>query len=107
MRSTNVVARPCAIGLGLSHQRDRDRCHPLAHAHDVETTGRKPHFVAVGIRGSPDDERTEHKTPILHAWSIPRLRRRRRKVTTNRPIRRALVSVFHKEGIEVLAQGIH
>ena len=25
-------------------------------------------------------------------------------MTTNRPIRRALVSVFHKEGIEVLAQ---
>lgn len=24
--------------------------------------------------------------------------------TTNRPIRRALVSVFHKEGIEVLAE---
>ena len=24
--------------------------------------------------------------------------------TTNRPIRRALVSVFHKEGIEVLAK---
>ena len=53
----------CDWSGNILDQRDRDRCHPLAHAHDVETTGRKPHFVAVESADSPDDERKEHKTP--------------------------------------------